>query len=96
MIHDLAIRLNQRLGIEWRLSKQHFVHAHAQRPPITLSAVLALTVLHGAKDLRRDVVGRANGDRGLDLQDTWLNTDFSIGVSFVIQSSMPKATEEWT
>lgn len=68
VVHDLSVGLHEGLCVEGRLSIQHLVHADAQRPPVTLGAVLAHAVLHGLQDLRRDVVRSAHGHRGLDLE----------------------------
>lgn len=68
MVHDLAVGFHQRLGVEWRLSIQHLVHADPQRPPVALRPVAAHPVLHGLQDLRGDVVRRPHRHRGLHLQ----------------------------
>lgn len=69
MIHDLSIGLHQGFSIKGRLSIQHLVHAHTQRPPVTLRPVLPLPVLHSLQDLWRDVVRGPNCHRGLDLRE---------------------------
>ena len=46
MIHDAAVGFHQGFGVEGRLSVEHLVHAHAQRPPVTFRAVASLAVLH--------------------------------------------------
>lgn len=63
VVHDLSVGLHKRLRVEGRFPVKHLVHADAQRPPVTLGAVLAHAVLHGLQDLRRDVVRRAHGHR---------------------------------
>lgn len=67
MVHDLAICLHQRLSIKGCLSIKHLVHAHTERPPVTLRPILSLPILHSLQDLRRDVVWGPNCNRGLDL-----------------------------
>jgi hypothetical protein len=46
VIHDAAVGFHQGFGVEGRLSVEHLVHAHAQRPPVTFRAVASLAVLH--------------------------------------------------
>jgi hypothetical protein len=46
VIHDAAVGFHQGFGVEGRLSVEHFVHTHAQRPPVTFRAVASLAVLH--------------------------------------------------
>ena len=33
VIHDFAVRLNERFGVKRSLTIQHLEHTHAQRPP---------------------------------------------------------------
>ena len=47
MLHDLAIGLKQRFGIERSLSKEHLVETDAEGPPVTLLAIHTLPILHG-------------------------------------------------
>lgn len=68
MVHYLPVRLHQGLGVEGRLSIQHLVQAHPQRPPVTLRPVAAHPVLHGLQDLWGDVVWSSHRHRGLDLE----------------------------
>ena len=67
MIHDLSVRLHKWLGVKRRLPVEHLIHAHAERPPVTLRAVSPVPVLHRPEYLRGDVVGRTHGDRWLYL-----------------------------
>ena len=46
VIHDFPVGFHETLCIEGRLPIEHFVHAHAEGPPVALSAVAALSVFH--------------------------------------------------
>ena len=55
VVHDLAVGADQTLGVEGRVADQHLVEDHADRPPVALAAVNAVTALR-LEHLRRDVV----------------------------------------
>lgn len=69
MVHDLPIGLHQGLCVERRLAVQHFIHAHAQGPPVALRSILALPILHGLQYFWGDVVGRPHRYGGLHLAE---------------------------
>ena len=47
VLHNFSIGLDEWLGIEGSFPKQHLIDANAQRPPVTLSTIHTLTILHG-------------------------------------------------
>ena len=69
MVHDLPVGLHKGFGVERGLSVQHLVHADAQRPPVTLGAVLAHAILHRLQDLWGDVVRGAHSHGRLHLRE---------------------------
>ena len=47
MIHDLAVRVNERFSIEWCCSVQHLKHTHTEWPPITFWTIPSVSIFHG-------------------------------------------------
>ena len=45
VIHDLAVGLDDRLCVERRVTNQHLVEDHADRPPVTLLPVVTVAAL---------------------------------------------------
>ena len=66
MVHDHAVELQQRLGVEGHLADHELVRGHTEGPPVALAAVAA--ALLGAQDLHSDVLGRADRDARVDLR----------------------------
>ena len=53
VVHDPAVRFDERFRVERRLAVKHFVHANAEGPPVAFRAVASLAVLHGLNERER-------------------------------------------
>ena len=44
MVHDFAISADERIGVERRVSHEHFIKENSDRPPITLLSINATAI----------------------------------------------------